>query len=133
MAITKKDIVLKIANETGIKQIDVKRVVQSTLDKITEYLSANQTVERQSHLGKTSRGSLESLFAKVKASDTKELRLVLKADVQGSLEAVAQAVTKLSTQKVKVEIVHKAVGAMTESDVRSSHMRLPWPNRCLRR
>ena len=45
MAITKKDIVLKIANETSIKQIDVKRVVQSTLDKITEFLAEGQTVE----------------------------------------------------------------------------------------
>ena len=45
MAVTKKDIVLKIANETGIKQIEVKRVVQCTLDKITEYLAAGNTVE----------------------------------------------------------------------------------------
>ncbi len=45
VAITKKDIVLKIASETGIKQIEVKRVVQSVLDKITEYLAAGQTVE----------------------------------------------------------------------------------------
>ena len=45
MAITKKDIVLKIAGETTIKQIDVKRVVQATLDKITEYLAQGQTVE----------------------------------------------------------------------------------------
>ena len=44
MAITKKDIVLKIAAETGIKQIEVKRVVQVALDKITEYLAAGQTV-----------------------------------------------------------------------------------------
>ncbi len=45
MAVTKKDIVLKIANETGIKQIDVKRVVQSALDKMTEYLAEGRTVE----------------------------------------------------------------------------------------
>ena len=45
MAITKKDIVLKIASETGIKQIDIKRVVQSTLDKITEFLAQGETVE----------------------------------------------------------------------------------------
>ena len=45
MAITKKDIVLKISAETGIKQIDVKRIVQSALDKITEYLAQGQTVE----------------------------------------------------------------------------------------
>ncbi len=45
MAVTKKDIVLKISNETNIKQIDVKRVVQATLDKITDYLAEGQTVE----------------------------------------------------------------------------------------
>ena len=45
MAITKKDIVLKIAQESGIKQIDVKRVVQATLDQITACLVAGQTVE----------------------------------------------------------------------------------------
>lgn len=45
MAITKKDIVLKISSETGVKQIDVKRVVQATLDKITSYLSGGETVE----------------------------------------------------------------------------------------
>jgi len=45
MAITKKDIVLKVSNETSVKQIDVKRVVQATLDKITEVLSQGQTEE----------------------------------------------------------------------------------------
>ena len=45
MAVTKKDIVLKIASETGLKQIEVKRVVQAALDKITEYLAGGQTVE----------------------------------------------------------------------------------------
>ena len=45
MAITKKDIVLKISTETNIKQIDVKRVVQCMLDKVTEFLATGQTVE----------------------------------------------------------------------------------------
>ncbi len=45
MSITKKELILRVANETGIKQIDVRRVVQRVLDKITEYLSAGQTVE----------------------------------------------------------------------------------------
>ena len=45
MAVTKKDIVLKIASQTGIKQVDVKRVVQMTLDEITNSLSQLHTVE----------------------------------------------------------------------------------------
>ncbi len=72
---------------------------------------------RQQELGKTSKDSLEQLLQRMKTGEAKDLKLVLKADVQGSVEAVAQAVDKLSTPKVKVSIVHKAVGAMTESDV----------------
>jgi translation initiation factor IF-2 len=53
----------------------------------------------------------------MKAGESKECRIVLKADVQGSLEAVTQALEKLSTPKVSVEIIHRGVGLMTESDV----------------
>jgi translation initiation factor IF-2 len=73
--------------------------------------------ERQADLGKTSKDSLESLLQRTKEGEAKELRVVIKGDVQGSVEAVAQALTKLSTPKVRVEIIHKGVGAMTESDV----------------
>ena len=45
MAITKKDIILQIASETGIKQVEVKQVVQKMLDCITRYLSQDETVE----------------------------------------------------------------------------------------
>ncbi|HZI10586.1 MAG TPA: translation initiation factor IF-2, partial [Myxococcus sp.] len=74
--------------------------------------------ERQTELSKVSRESLEQLFAKTKAGGgPKELRVVIKADVQGSAEAVKQAVQKLTTHKVKVDIVHTGVGAITEGDV----------------
>ena len=74
--------------------------------------------ERQTELSKVSRESLEQLFAKTKAGGgPKELRVVIKADVQGSAEAVKQAVQKLTTHKVKVEVVHSGVGAITEGDV----------------
>lgn len=45
MAITKKDIIIQIASETGIKQVDVKQVVQKTLDLITRHLAQDETVE----------------------------------------------------------------------------------------
>jgi len=75
------------------------------------------TKARQADVGKTSKETLDALFTKLKAGEQKELRLVLKADVQGSLEAVANAVEKIATHKVKVELIHKGVGPMTESDV----------------
>src|SRR5215813_3125566 len=74
--------------------------------------------ERQTELGGMSvKESLETLLQRARTGETKELRLVLKGDVQGSVEAVAQAVSKLAGPKVGVEIIHKGVVAMTESDV----------------
>ena len=60
--------------------------------------------------------SLENMFAS-HASTTKELALVVKADVQGSVEAIVSALNKLSTDEIRVRVLHSGVGAITESDV----------------
>jgi translation initiation factor IF-2 len=60
--------------------------------------------------------SLENMFA-THASTTKELALVIKADVQGSVEAIVHALNRLSTDEIKVRVLHSGVGAITESDV----------------
>ncbi|HEX2804176.1 MAG TPA: translation initiation factor IF-2 [Sphingomicrobium sp.] len=60
--------------------------------------------------------SLENMFAS-HASTTKELPLVIKADVHGSLEAIVHALNRLSTDEIKVRVLHSGVGAITESDV----------------
>jgi translation initiation factor IF-2 len=64
-----------------------------------------------------SRVSLEALKDRLAQEDQLELKLIIKGDVQGSVEAVGAALTKLSTQKVKVTVVHAAVGGITEGDV----------------
>jgi translation initiation factor IF-2 len=60
--------------------------------------------------------SLENMFA-THASTTKELPLVIKADVQGSVEAIVHALNRLSTDEIRVRVLHSGVGAITESDV----------------
>src|SRR6185295_7098246 len=60
---------------------------------------------------------LENMFDQMAENEIKTLALIVKADVQGSYEALQQALTKLSTSEVKVNIVHAAVGGITESDV----------------
>ena len=60
--------------------------------------------------------SLENMFAS-HASTTKELPLVIKADVQGSVEAIVHALNRLSTDEIRVRVLHSGVGAITESDV----------------
>jgi translation initiation factor IF-2 len=73
--------------------------------------------ERKKSLTINSRGTLEGLYSKIEKGEAKELKVVIKADTQGSVEAVAQALTNLSTKKVKVNVIHKAVGGINESDV----------------
>ena len=72
---------------------------------------------RDVKLAKQQAAKLEGMFEQMAAGETKTLSLIIKADVQGSQEALAQALQKLSTDEVRVNIVHSGVGAITESDV----------------
>jgi translation initiation factor IF-2 len=65
----------------------------------------------------TAKVSLEELVNRIQDADQQELRLIIKGDVQGSVEAIADALAKLSTAKVRLSILHAAVGAITEGDV----------------
>jgi translation initiation factor IF-2 len=64
----------------------------------------------------TARG-LEDLYKMMAAGEVQELNLVIKSDVQGSVEALVKALTELSTEKVKVNVIHTGVGGITENDV----------------
>jgi translation initiation factor IF-2 len=72
---------------------------------------------REVKLAKQQAAKLENMFDQMKAGETKTLSLIVKADVQGSYEALAHALTQLSTDEVRVNIVHSGVGGITESDV----------------
>jgi len=72
---------------------------------------------RDVKLAKQQAAKLENMFEQMGDSGVKTLTLIVKADVQGSYEALQQALTKLSTDEVKVNIVHSAVGGITESDI----------------
>ena len=63
------------------------------------------------------RVSLEDLYNQIKEGKVKELAIIVKADVQGSVEAIKQSLEKLSTDDVKVRVIHGGVGAITETDV----------------
>jgi translation initiation factor IF-2 len=72
---------------------------------------------RDVKLAKKQAAKLEDMFDQMKESGAKILPLLIKADVQGSQEALVHALSKLSTDEVKVTVVHTAVGGITESDV----------------
>ena len=72
---------------------------------------------RETELAKKSRLTLDQLHLRMEKGEVKEVPLVLKGDVQGSTEVLTQMLNKLETEKVKVRIIHAAVGAITEYDV----------------
>jgi translation initiation factor IF-2 len=90
---------------------------------VTDEATARQVAEhrrgkqREATLVKTAKVSLEDLYQQIQAGDVKELRVVIKADVQGSVEALSEALSRLSTDEVRLNVLHASVGGITESDV----------------
>ena len=72
---------------------------------------------REEHFQASNRVSMENLYSQIQEGSVKELGVIVKADVQGSVEAVRQSLEKLSTDNVKVRVIHSGVGAITETDV----------------
>ena len=72
---------------------------------------------RDVRLAKQQAAKLESMFEQMGEGEVKTLALIIKADVQGSQEALAHALAKLSTDEVKVNVIHAGVGGISESDV----------------
>ena len=79
---------------------------------------ATVRADREKLKGKgTARVTLEELHHQIESGEVKELRLILKADVQGSVEALTESLERLSTDEVKLKVIHGSVGAVNESDV----------------
>jgi translation initiation factor IF-2 len=93
---------------------------QSVADaaKARQIAQFRQTQAKERALGaKGSRLTLQSLQAQLAEGGVKELPIIVKADVQGSAEVLADTLTKLSSEQVKIRIIHSGVGAINESDV----------------
>ena len=87
-------------------------------EKARQVSQYRQEKLRETAMAKTSRLTLDQLHRQLAEGEIKEVAIVLKCDVQGSQEALSEMLTKLSTDKVKVRILHSSVGAITETDVR---------------
>jgi translation initiation factor IF-2 len=72
---------------------------------------------RETELAKSSKLSLEQLYEKIQKGEVKDLNVVVKGDVQGSVEAVSDSLRKLTTEAIRLNVIHASVGAITETDV----------------
>ena len=86
-------------------------------EKIARKLAASNTADNKSVANESQAVTLEDLFGKMDDSKRDDLSVLIKCDVKGSCEAIEDALMKLPSEKIKVNIVQKAVGAITESDV----------------
>ena len=108
---------VEVLGFTGVPEAGDKFYVVE-FDKDARTISeVRQDLYRTEKLGANSHVSLENLFQQIQEGEIKELNVVLKGDVQGSVQAVASSLLELSTDEVKINIIHQAVGGITETDI----------------
>ncbi len=101
----------------GLPQAGDQLLVVAEREKARQVSEYREQKAREAALAKSSKLSLEGFAEQIKTAGVKELPIILKTDVQGSAEVLADTLTKLSTEKVKIKILHTGVGAITENDV----------------
>ncbi|MFM2482893.1 translation initiation factor IF-2 [Celerinatantimonas sp. YJH-8] len=107
---------VEILGLSGVPSAGDEATVVRDEKKAREVALYRQGKFREVKLARQQKAKLENMFANMAEGEVKELNIVLKADVQGSLEAIADALTKLSTDEVKVNIIGRGVGGITETD-----------------
>lgn len=107
---------VEIQGLSGVPQAGDEIMVLPDERKAREIALFRQGKYRDVKLAKKQAAKLESIFSDANG-DVKSLALIVKADVQGSQEAIVQAMQKLSTDEVRVQVVHAAVGGISENDI----------------
>ena len=108
---------IEILGLQGVPQAGDAFVAVADESKARQVAEFRQGKQRETELVKSSKVSLEELYDQIKTGDVKELRVVLKADVQGSVEALTEALGRMSSDEVKLRVIHGSVGGITESDI----------------
>lgn len=108
---------VEIQGLTEVPQAGDEFMVLADERRAREIATFRQGKYRDVKLAKQQAAKLENMFETMGQGDVKTLPLIIKADVQGSQEALGQSLQKLSTDEVKVQIVHAAVGGISESDI----------------
>jgi translation initiation factor IF-2 len=108
---------VEIQGLTEVPQAGDEFMVLADERRAREIATFRQGKYREVTLNKRQAAKLEGMFENMGEGQAQTLALIVKADVQGSQEALAQSLLKLSTPEVRVQIVHAAVGGITESDI----------------
>ncbi|MGI9536901.1 MAG: translation initiation factor IF-2, partial [Desulfocapsaceae bacterium] len=108
---------VEVQGLSGVPQAGDEFIVV-TDDKMAKNVSQARSMRvRESELAAGSKISLDKLFEQMSEGDVQELRVIIRADVQGTLEAFAKAAEELSTNEIKVRVLHEGSGTISESDI----------------
>ena len=94
---------------------DILRVVAD--EKIARTMVEERRTATASRSEGSGKSTLEDLYAQIQAGQTKELRIILKTDVSGSLGAITHALQQLSTEEVRINVIHEGAGDITDNDI----------------
>jgi translation initiation factor IF-2 len=110
-------VAVKLLGLNGVPEAGIE--FSAVEDEKSARMLAEQRVQeaRQQSTEARAKVTLENLFDTLATSTAKVLKVVVKADTQGSVEAIVEALKKIETDKVSLEVIHSAVGSITESDV----------------
>ncbi len=94
---------------------DILRVVPD--ERIARSMVEDRKAATAARAEGTGKATLEDLYAQIQAGQTKELRIILKSDVSGSLGAITHSLQQLSTDEVRINVLHEAAGDVTDNDI----------------
>ena len=108
---------VEILGLNGVPEPGDQFYVVDSEARAREVAEFRQRKRREQQVAKSSGTSLDQMMAQLQDAEIRELPIVIKGDVQGSVEAIIGSLEKLSTEEVRVRVLHTGVGGISESDV----------------
>ncbi|HUT28224.1 MAG TPA: translation initiation factor IF-2 [Sedimentisphaerales bacterium] len=108
---------VEITGLSGVPQAGDRFYCLDDLNRAKAAAEESRMYSRESSLAQRAQVTLENLFSQIEAGNVKELNLIIRADVQGSVDVLTKYLSELSTDEVKIRILHAAPGGITEGDV----------------
>lgn len=108
---------VQILGFDGVPQAGDSFVAMESEVEAREIATTRQQIKREQDFKRVRHVTLDDIASRIKAGGVQELKIILKGDTDGSVEALTDSLQKLSTEEVKVSIIHRAVGSILEADV----------------
>jgi len=107
---------VEITGLSGVPQAGDRFYCVGDLNQAKAAAEENQVLWRESSLSQRTQVTLDNLFSQIAAGNVKELNVIIRADVQGSVDVLTKYLSELSTEEVRINILHASPGGITEGD-----------------